>query len=506
MMINRQQKEPQPQTIEGTLSTWEVVIGMEVHAQIKSDSKLFSESSTVFGNEPNTNVSLVDAAMPGMLPVLNNFCVEQAIKTGLGLRAKINLFSQFDRKNYFYPDLPQGYQISQLYHPLVGEGEVIVQMEEGSVRKVGIERIHIEQDAGKSIHDMDPNLSFIDLNRTGVGLMEIVSRPDIRSADEATAYLRKLRQILQYLGTCDGNMQEGSLRADVNVSVCHKGSYENYSQTKDFSYLGTRCEIKNMNSMRFIQQAIDFEARRQVALLEDGNQVIQETRLYDVDSGKTKSMRSKEEAHDYRYFPCPDLPALKISQELVNSIQEKLPELPDEKKTRFIEDFGITEYDAEVLTMDKGSADFFEKVLINGHEKLTANWIINELFGRLNKEGLNIGNSPISAAHLKEILSYLIKSEISSKMAKELFELVWTTKRSPSELIKEHSMKQVTDQGHIEKLVDEIINENPHQVEKVASNPKILGWFVGQVMKASDGKANPKVTNELVAKKLGINL
>ena len=506
MMINKQQKEPQPQTIEGTLSTWEVVIGMEVHAQIKSDSKLFSESSTVFGNEPNTNVSLVDAAMPGMLPVLNNFCVEQAIKTGLGLRAKINLFSQFDRKNYFYPDLPQGYQISQLYHPLVGEGEVMVQMEEGSVRKVGIERIHIEQDAGKSIHDMDPNLSFIDLNRTGVGLMEIVSRPDISRADEATAYLRKLRQILQYLDTCDGNMQEGSLRADVNVSVCHQGSYENYTKTKDFSYLGTRCEIKNMNSMRFIHQAIDFEARRQVTLLEDGNQVIQQTRLYDPDSGKTKAMRSKEEAHDYRYFPCPDLPPLKISQELVDSIQEKLPELPDEKKARFIEDFGITAYDAEVLTMDKGSADFFEKALINGNEKLTANWIINELFGRLNKEGLNIGNSPISATHLKEILSHLIKSEISSKMAKELFELVWTTKRSPSELIKEYSMKQVTDQAHIEKLVEKIINDNPQQVKRVAFNPKILGWFVGQVIKVSDGKANPKVANELVAKKLGIKL
>ena len=503
-MKNKEKIEPIPQTIKGSKSNWEIVIGMEVHAQIKSKAKLFSEASTNFGSEPNGNVSLVDAAMPGMLPVLNTFCVEQAIKTGLGLKAKINLFSQFDRKNYFYPDLPQGYQISQLYHPLVGEGEVVVEMGDGAKRTVGIERIHIEQDAGKSIHDMDPNLSFIDLNRTGVGLMEIVSRPDIRSSDEAATYLRKLRQILQYLGTCDGNMQEGSLRADVNVSVCHQGVYETYLKTKDISHLGTRCEIKNMNSMKFIQQAIDYEASRQVGILDDGGQITQETRLYDPDSGKTKSMRSKEEAHDYRYFPCPDLPPLTITQEWINCIQKNLPELPDEKKVRFIDTYGITKYDAEVLTMEKENADFFEEVAMIGNGKLAANWIINELFGRLNKEGNHIGKSPISSAHLKEILSYLINSEISSKMAKSLFDLVWTTKKSPSELIEEHSMKQVTDHDHIKKIIDIIIEENPQQVEKVSSNPKIMGWFVGQVMKASNGKADPKVANQLVAKKLGI--
>ena len=501
-MTNAEQKEPRPQIVQGTTSKWEIVIGMEVHAQIKSKAKLFSEASTDFGSEPNSNVSLVDAAMPGMLPVLNNFCVEQAIKTGLGLKAKINLFSQFDRKNYFYPDLPQGYQISQLYYPLVGEGEVRIDMGSGMIRKVGIERIHIEQDAGKSIHDMDPNLSFIDLNRTGIGLMEIVSRPHIRSANEAAAYLRKLRQIVQYLDTCDGNMQEGSLRADVNVSVCREGEYEKYSNTKDLTFLGTRCEIKNMNSMKFIQQAIEYEAKRQVGILEDGDQIIQETRLYDPDTGKTRSMRSKEEAHDYRYFPCPDLPPLKINQEWVDEIREKLPELPDEKKARFIEEFKITEYDSEILTVDKHSADFFEEVVIDGNGKLGANWIINELFGRLNKEGLKIQDSPISAIHFKEILSPLNEGEISSKMAKELFDLAWTTKKSPIVLIEEHGMKQVSDHGDIEKLIDQIILNNPQQVEKVASNPKVIGWFVGQVMKASNGKANPKVANELVAKKL----
>ena len=505
-MTNAEQKEPIPQIIQGTAAKWEIVIGMEVHAQIKSKAKLFSEASTDFGNEPNSNVSLVDAAMPGMLPVLNNFCVEQAIKTGLGLKAKINLFSQFDRKNYFYPDLPQGYQISQLYYPLVGEGEVNIDMGSGAIRKIGIERIHIEQDAGKSIHDMDPNLSFIDLNRTGIGLMEIVSRPDIRSANEAAAYLKKLRQIVQYLDTCDGNMQEGSLRADVNVSVCREGEYEKYSNTKDLAFLGTRCEIKNMNSMKFIQQAIEYEAKRQVGILEDGDQIVQETRLYDPDSGKTRSMRSKEEAHDYRYFPCPDLPPLEINQEWVDELKEKLPELPDEKKIRFIKKFKITEYDAEVLTSDKHNADFFEEVVIDGNGKLGANWIINELFGRLNKEGLKIQDSPISATHFKEILSPINQGEISSKMAKELFELAWTTKKSPTVLIEEHGMKQVTDHSHIEKLIDQIILNNPQQVEKVASNPKVMGWFVGQIMKASHGKANPKVANELVAKKLASHM
>ena len=505
-MTDTEQKEPTPQIIEGTTSKWEIVIGMEVHAQIKSKAKLFSEASTNFGNEPNENVSLVDAAMPGMLPVLNNFCVEQAIKTGLGLKAKINLYSQFDRKNYFYPDLPQGYQISQLYYPLVGEGEVNVDLGSSVIRRVGIERIHIEQDAGKSIHDMDPNLSLIDLNRTGIGLMEIVSRPDIRSAIEAAAYLRKLRQIVQYLDTCDGNMQEGSLRADVNVSVCRQGEYEKYANTKDLAILGTRCEIKNMNSMKFIQQAIEYEAKRQVAILEDGGQIIQETRLYDPDSGKTKSMRSKEEAHDYRYFPCPDLPPLEIKKEWIRQIRENLPELPDEKKKRFIEKFGITEYDAEVLTIERDSADFFEEVVKDGNGKLGANWIINELFGRLNKEGLKIQDSPISASHFKEILSPLDEGEISSKMAKDLFELAWDSKKSPSELIEEHGMKQVTDTSQIEKLIDQIILDNPKQVQKVVSNPKVIGWFVGQIMKASNGKANPKLANELVKEKLNSHL
>tara|TARA_A100001011_G_C14273573_1_gene828124 strand:+ start:340 stop:1854 length:1515 start_codon:yes stop_codon:yes gene_type:complete len=496
---------PKPQIIEGNTEDWELVIGMEVHAQIKSKAKLFSSASTNFGSEPNSNVSLVDAAMPGMLPVLNMFCIEQAVKTGLGLKAEINLFSQFDRKNYFYPDLPQGYQISQLYHPLVGEGEITINIKD-KVRKIGIERIHVEQDAGKSIHDMDPNLSFIDLNRTGVGLMEIVSRPDIRSSEEATTYLKKLRQILQYLDTCDGNMQEGSLRADVNVSILRKGTYEKYLDTKDLSCLGTRCEIKNMNSIRFIQQAIDYEARRQVGILEDGGEIVQETRLYDPDTGKTRSMRSKEEAHDYRYFPCPDLPPLILDQSLVDRIKANLPELPDEKKNRFISYFGINEYDANVLTSDKNTADFFEQVSTKNTGKLAANWIINELFGRLNKEGISINKSPVSSNNLKEILSFLEKEEISSKIAKELFEQVWIKQKSPSILIDELGLKQLTDKDFIEKLVEKIIDENPQQVEKVKENPKVLGWFVGQVMKESKGKANPKLTNQLVAHKLNLKM
>ena len=497
-------KLPRPQIIEGNNYNWELVIGMEVHAQIKSKAKLFSSASTNFGNEPNSNVSMVDAAMPGMLPVLNMFCIEQAVKTGLGIKAKINLFSQFDRKNYFYPDLPQGYQISQLYHPLIGEGEITINIKD-KTRNIGIERIHVEQDAGKSIHDMDPNLSFIDLNRTGVGLMEIVSRPHIRSSQEATSYLKKLRQILQYLDTCDGNMQEGSLRADVNVSVLKKGTYEKYLETENLSYLGTRCEIKNMNSMRFIQQAVDYEAKRQVGVLEDGGEIIQETRLYDPDTGKTRSMRSKEEAHDYRYFPCPDLPPLIIEQSWVDTIKKNLPELPDNKKNRFISEFGINEYDADVLTSDKSTADFFEQVSTKKTGKLAANWVINELFGRLNKEGISINNSPISSSNLKEILSFLENGEISSKIAKELFEHVWITKKTPATLINELGLKQVTDEVFIEKLVDKIITANPQQVEKVKQNPKVLGWFVGEVMKESKGKANPKLTNQLVAQKLKIS-
>ncbi|TNF64688.1 MAG: Asp-tRNA(Asn)/Glu-tRNA(Gln) amidotransferase subunit GatB, partial [Rhodobacteraceae bacterium] len=385
-MLDLTYQTPKPKVIAGAKHDWELVIGMEVHAQVSSRAKLFSAASTAFGAEPNSNVSFVDAAMPGMLPVINEFCVEQAVRTGLGLKAKINLFSAFDRKNYFYPDLPQGYQISQLYHPIVGEGEVLVEMGEGIARRVRIERIHLEQDAGKSIHDMDPNMSFVDLNRTGVALMEIVSRPDIRGPEEAAAYLTKLRQILLYLGTCDGNMQNGNMRADVNVSICLPGAYERYQETGDFSHLGTRCEIKNMNSMRFIQQAIEYEARRQIAIVEAGGKVDQETRLYDPDRGETRSMRSKEEAHDYRYFPDPDLLPLEIEQAWVDDIAANLPELPDAKKARFMGAYGLSDYDAGVLTTDLDAAHYFEAVVAEaGDGKLAANWVINELFGRLKK-------------------------------------------------------------------------------------------------------------------------
>ena len=496
--------EPKPKVIAGAKGDWELVIGMEVHAQVSSKSKLFSGASTEFGAEPNSNVSLVDAAMPGMLPVINEFCVEQAVRTGLGLKADINLYSRFDRKNYFYPDLPQGYQISQLYHPIVGEGEILVDMEPGVGRKVRIERIHLEQDAGKSVHDMDPTLSFVDLNRTGVALMEIVSRPDIRGPEEAAAYVGKLRQILRYLGTCDGNMQEGSMRADVNVSVCKPGQYEKYQETQDFAHLGTRCEIKNMNSMRFIQQAIDYEAKRQIAILEDGGEIDQETRLFDVAKGETRSMRSKEEAHDYRYFPCPDLLPLTIEQAWVDEIKAGLPELPDQKKARFVNDYGMTEYDASVLTADVADAAYFEEVAKGRDGKTAANWVINELFGRLNKEDLSIGDSPVSAVQLGGILDLLADDSISGKIAKDLFEIVWTDGGDPAKIVEERGMKQVTDTGAIEAAVDEVIAANPDQVEKAKANPKLAGWFVGQVMKATGGKANPKAVNELVSAKLGL--
>ena len=495
-------KQPKPKIIEGLTGSWELVIGMEVHAQITSKSKLFSGASTSFGSEPNSNVSLIDAGMPGMLPVLNKFCVEQAIKTGLGLNAKINLISKFDRKNYFYPDLPQGYQISQLYEPLVGEGEVRVDMNPGVVRTVRVERIHIEQDAGKSIHDMDPHSSFVDLNRTGVALMEIVSRPDIRSSEEAAEYVRKLRQILRYLGTCDGNMQEGSLRADVNVSVCQKGAYDKYRASNDFSYLGTRCEIKNMNSMRFIQQAIEFEARRQIAMIEDGKSVKQETRLYDPDKNETRSMRSKEEAHDYRYFPCPDLLPLKIDQSWVNKINESLPELPDDKKARFITNYGITDYDASVLTAEVQSANFFEKVAHNRDGKISANWIINDVFGRLNKESKSLDEGPMSAEQLGGIIDLILAEKISSKIAKDLFDIVWSNGGDPEEIVVRKGMLQVSDISSIKEVVDTVIQENPEQVLKLQTNPKLVGWFVGQVMKVTDGKANPKSVNELLKERL----
>jgi aspartyl-tRNA(Asn)/glutamyl-tRNA(Gln) amidotransferase subunit B len=476
---------------------------MEVHAQVSSNAKLFSGASTQFGAEPNSNVAFVDAAMPGMLPVINEYCVEQAVRTGLGLKADINLKSAFDRKNYFYPDLPQGYQISQLYHPIVGEGEVLVEMGDGTARMVRIERIHMEQDAGKSIHDMDPHMSFVDLNRTGVCLMEIVSRPDIRGPEEAAAYIAKLRQIMRYLGTCDGNMQNGNLRADVNVSICLPGAYEKYQETQDFSHLGTRCEIKNMNSMRFIQQAIEVEARRQIAIVEAGGTVDQETRLYDPDKGETRSMRSKEEAHDYRYFPDPDLLPLEIEQAWVDDIAAKLPELPDEKKARFIEAFGLTDYDASVLTAEVESAAYFEEVAKGRNGKLAANWVINELFGRLKKEDHEITDSPVSPAQLGGIIDLIASDAISGKIAKDLFEIVYTEGGDPAQIVEERGMKQVTDTGAIEAALDEIIAANPAQVEKAKVNPKLAGWFVGQVMKATGGKANPKAVNELVAQKLG---
>lgn len=504
-MLDLSYKSPEPKVIAGAKGDWELVIGMEIHAQVSSNAKLFSGASTGFGAEPNSHVAFVDAAMPGMLPVINEYCVEQAVRTGLGLKAAINLRSAFDRKNYFYPDLPQGYQISQLYHPIVGEGEILVEMSPGVARLVRVERIHLEQDAGKSIHDMDPNMSFVDLNRTGVALMEIVSRPDIRGPEEAAAYVTKLRQILRYLGTCDGNMQNGNLRADVNVSVCKPGQYEKYQATQDFSHLGTRCELKNMNSMRFIQAAIDYEARRQIAILEDGGEVVQETRLYDPDKNETRSMRSKEEAHDYRYFPCPDLLPLEIEQGWVDDIAATMPELPDAKKARFVGDLGLSDYDASVLTAEVENADYFEGVVkVCEDGKQAANWVINELFGRLKKDGKEIGESPVSPAQIGGIIALIKKGDISGKIAKDLFEIVYTEGGEPAQIVEARGMKQVTDLGAIEKAVDEIIAANPAQVEKAKANPKLAGWFTGQVIKASGGKANPAAVNELVAKKLGL--
>ncbi|WP_294614970.1 Asp-tRNA(Asn)/Glu-tRNA(Gln) amidotransferase subunit GatB, partial [uncultured Roseovarius sp.] len=478
-MLDLTFEAPKPKVIAGAKHDWELVIGMEIHAQVASKAKLFSGASTKFGAEPNSNVSFVDAAMPGMLPVINEFCVEQAVRTGLGLKAKINLWSAFDRKNYFYPDLPQGYQISQLYHPIVGEGEVLVELGNGTARNVRIERIHMEQDAGKSIHDMDPNMSFVDLNRVGVCLMEIVSRPDIRGPEEAAAFVGKLRQIMRYLGTCDGNMQNGNMRADVNVSICRPGQYEKYQETQDFSHLGTRCEIKNMNSMRFIQQAIEVEARRQIAIVEAGGTVDQETRLYDVEKGETRSMRSKEEAHDYRYFPDPDLLPLEIEQEWVDQIAATLPELPDAKKLRFISDFGLSDYDASVLTADVESAAYFEAVAEGRNGKLAANWVINELFGRLKADDKDISNCPVTPAQLGGVIELISADTISGKIAKDLFEIVYTEGGDPAQIVEERGMKQVTDTGAIEAALDQIIADNPAQVEKAKVNPKLAGWFVG---------------------------
>jgi len=479
--------------LKGDKHDWEVVIGMEIHAQVTSNAKLFSGASTEFGGEPNSHVSLVDAAMPGMLPVINKKCVEQAVKTGLGLKAKINNKSVFDRKNYFYPDLPQGYQISQFKHPVVGEGIVTVDMQDGSSFEVGIERLHLEQDAGKSVHDQHPSMSYVDLNRSGVALMEIVSKPDLRSAEEAKAYVTKLRTILRYLGTCDGDMEKGNLRADVNVSVRKPGDA-----------LGTRCEIKNVNSIRFIGQAIEYESRRQIDILEDGGKIDQETRLFDNAKGETRSMRSKEEAHDYRYFPDPDLLPLEFDDAFVEKLKADLPELPDEKKARFISEFGLSPYDAGVLIAEQETAAFFEEVANGRDPKAAANFTINEFFGRLNKEGKTIDESPISASQLGSIVDLIADGTISGKIAKDLFEIVWEEGGNPREVVEKRGMKQVTDTGAIEKVVDDIIAKNPDKVEQVKAKPTMLGWFVGQVIKASGGKANPQAVNEILKQKLGI--
>jgi len=488
-------RTPDPKKfIKGATGDWEVVIGMEVHAQVSSNSKLFSGASTEFGGEPNDHVSLVDAAMPGMLPVINAECVRQAVRTGLGLKAKINLKSVFDRKNYFYPDLPQGYQISQFKNPIVGEGVVHLDMDDGEAVEIGIERLHLEQDAGKSLHDQHPSMSFVDLNRSGVALMEIVSKPDIRSSDEAKAYLTKLRSILRYLGTCDGNMEQGSMRADVNVSVRSPGG--------DF---GTRCEIKNVNSMRFAGQAIEFEARRQIGILEDGGSIDQETRLFDPKNGETRSMRSKEEAHDYRYFPDPDLLPLEFSQAYVDEIAEDLPELPDEKRNRLIEQFGLKLADAGILVSEIAIADYFEEVVRGRDGKTVANWMVNELLGALNRAGKSIDDSPVSADQLGGLIDMISDKTISGKIAKEVFEIVLAEGGDPREIVENRGLKQVTDLGAIEKAVDDVIAANPDKVDEVRDKPKMAGWFVGQVMKATGGKANPQAVNELLKTKLGLD-
>ena len=498
-----------PYVLKGDTGDWEVVMGLEIHAQVASNAKLFSGASTAFGADPNCNVSLVDAAMPGMLPVINKKCVEQAVRTGLGLKAEINLYSRFDRKNYFYPDLPQGYQISQFAHPIVGEGEIDVDVEpahggEAYSFACRIERLHLEQDAGKSIHDMDPNSTYVDLNRSGVALMEIVSKPDVRSPAEAAAYVKKIRAIVIALGTCDGDMDKGNLRADVNVSVCKPGQYEKFRETGDFSHLGTRCELKNMNSFRFIQQAIEYEARRQIEIIEGGGTVDQETRLFDPVKVETRSMRSKEDAHDYRYFPDPDLLPLEIEQAWIDEIKASLPELPDQKRARFESEYGISHYDAGVLIADADKAEYFETVAKGRDAKLAANWVTQELFGYLNKEGLELADSPVSAEALGGLIALISDETISGKIAKDVFARMIAGEGEAAAIVEKHGLKQVTDTGAIEKVVDEIIAANPEQVEKVKEKPQTLGWFVGQVMKASGGKANPKAVNEILKAKLGL--
>src|SRR5579859_2009303 len=479
--------------IKGSTGDWEVVIGMEVHAQVTSNAKLFSGASTEFGGEPNSHVSLVDAAMPGMLPVINEECIKQAVRTGLGLKAKINLKSVFDRKNYFFPDLPQGYQISQYKSPIVGEGSVTVALANGETVTIGIERLHLEQDAGKSLHDQHPTMSFIDLNRAGVALMEIVSRPDLRSSEEARAYVTKLRSILRYLGTCDGDMEKGNLRADVNVSVRRPGAD-----------LGTRCEIKNVNSYRFIQQAIEYEARRQIEILEDGGSIVQETRLFDPVKGETRSMRSKEEAHDYRYFPDPDLVPLELDPAWIKEIEASLPELPDAKRARLVKDYGLSAYDAGVLVIEQARADYFERAAKGRDAKLVANWVTNELLARLAKDGLDIEQSPIPSEDVAGLVQLLEEGVISSKIAKEVFEHMWAGEGTPAAIVEARGLTQVSDTAALEMLIADLIAANPGQAAAVKAKPQAVGWFVGQVMKATAGKANPSAVNAILRAKLGV--
>ena len=480
--------------ISGATGDWEVVLGLEVHAQVTSNSKLFSGAATEFGAEPNTQVSLVDAAMPGMLPVINRYCVEQAVRTGLALNAQVNYYSIFDRKNYFYADLPQGYQISQYKQPIVGEGIITLDLKDGETKEVGIERLHLEQDAGKSMHDQHPTMTYVDLNRSGVALMEIVSKPDMRSSEEAGAYLKKLRTILRYIGTCDGNMEQGSMRADVNVSVRKPGGP-----------LGTRCEIKNVNSVRFVQQAIEYEARRQIDVIEGGGTIVQETRLYDVGQGVTRSMRSKEEAHDYRYFPDPDLLPLELDPSWVEKIKAGLPELPDEKKHRLMRDFGLSVYDAGVMVSEPEIGVYFEEVAKGRDAKQASNWVTGSLFAALNAKGVSITESPVTAANLGKLIDLIGDNTISGRIAKDVFEIMVETGGDPAVIVEEKGLKQITDTGFIEGIVEKIIAENPGQVAQYdgGANPKVIGWFVGQVMKQSQGKANPAQVNELLKKKLG---
>src|SRR6201996_4834836 len=478
--------------IEGRTGLWEIVLGLEVHAQVASNAKLFSGAAVGFGAGPNEQVSLVDAAMPGMLPVINRHCVEQAVRSGLGLKAKINEWSRFDRKNYFYPDLPQGYQISQLFHPIVGEGEVLVERDDGSSFKVRIERLHLEQDAGKSIHDLDPNATYLDLNRAGTALMEIVSFPDMRSSDEAAAYVKKIRTILRYLGTCDGDMEKGNLRADVNVSVRKPGGS-----------LGTRCEIKNVNSMRFIAQAVEYEARRQIEVIEGGGSIRQETRLFDSRQGETRSMRSKEEAHDYRYFPDPDLLPLELDQVWVDAIKQTLPELPDEKKARFMSQ-GLSAYDASVLVAERELADFYEELAKGVDAKAAANWLNNEVLGRLNRDGLSITEVPVSAAANNTIIRMIADNTISGKIAKDLLDIVWSEGGDPRQVVESRGLKQVTDTGAIDAAIEAVIAANPDKVEEVKAKPKLAAWFVGQVMKQTGGKANPAAVNAALKTRLNL--